>query len=131
MKSLFISFCLTLIISTAFAVPTPATTQTGLDAFPVFGAIHAHRMAKGAAFTWRMGSEEGVDHYVVQRTVFFPADDYAIWEEVAIVPATGDGSYKIVEDSILAGYTTYRVVAVMTDGSSMASPSATVRVPGK
>jgi hypothetical protein len=108
--------------------PTPEVKVSVNNVNSGFTFFRAHRQTKnGATATWGFSSCTGVSAFEVQRNVFFPVEDWA-WETVAVTPCTGVKSYKHMDAPIEAGYNSYRVVAIMNDGSQIASDVETIRI---
>jgi hypothetical protein len=92
-----------------------------------FSFIRTHRQAKNIDITWAF-TAGGVAGFSIQRTYEDPTDPYATWTEVNSMPCNGSRSYKCADESVFPGYINYRVVALMTDGSSINSDVSTVHI---
>jgi hypothetical protein len=121
------------IISTAWTTPeAPAVvspvkvTKAALN--PSFTFIRAHRQGKGISATWGISSTEGVLGFTVQKTYEDPTDPYAFWEDLCNMACEPVRSYKHTDNSVFPGYINYRVVAQMSNGSSVVSETVTVRI---
>jgi hypothetical protein len=126
MKNLIIlPLLLVLLATSAFSkksVPSPAF-RPGINNTTVlagFDFFRTHRQGKdGITSTW--GYTGAVTGFVVERTYEDPADPYAYWETVAIVPASGLRSYKTTEVNVTPGFISYRVKAM--NGTSIVTVS--------
>ncbi len=100
-------------------------TVTNLAGFDFF---RTHRQGKdGITSTWGYtgGSVTG---YVVERTYEDPADPYAYWETVALVPESGLRSYKVTNTSVTPGFISYRVKAMNGNTVVAATDVSTVHI---
>jgi len=95
---------------------------------PSFSFVRAHRQGKGITATWAISSNEGVLGFSVQKTYEDPTDPYAFWEDLCSVPCNPVRSYKHTDANVFPGYINYRVVAMMSNGSSVVSETVTVRI---
>lgn len=96
---------------------------------PSFSFFRTHRQGRfGATSTWGMDSENGVQHYSLERTYEDPTDPYANWETICIMACSNSRSYKFTDTSLFPGYITYRVKAKMNDGSETISFITTVHI---
>ena len=95
---------------------------------PTFSFVRAHRQGKGIVATWAISSNEGVLGFSVQKTYEDPTDPYAFWEDLCSVPCNPVRSYKNNDTNVFPGYVNYRVVALMSNGSSVVSETVTVRI---
>lgn len=127
-----------IIISTAWISPvspdksSPAATAKLTKALnPSFSYVRAHRQGQGITATWAITSNDGVLTFVVQKTYEDPTDPYAYWEDVCSVACNPVRSYKHTDLNVFPGYSNYRIVALMDNGSSVVSEYATVRIISK
>jgi hypothetical protein len=97
-------------------------------ASPSFDFFRTHRQGRGITSSWGLTSNTGVSGFVVRRTYEDPTDPYAFWEDVYSSPCTASRSYKCTDNNIFPGFISYQVVAVMTDGSTIASDILTDRI---
>lgn len=136
MKAL-LSFIAVAVIMIISAWTTPAleknivqdeSVKAALTINPTFAFLRTHRMSKSVVATWGLSSNDGVASFQVQRTYEDPTDPYSVWEEICNLPCSASRSYKHTDNNVLPGYIHYRVIAVMTDGSSVISEVATARI---
>ncbi|HEX7847747.1 MAG TPA: hypothetical protein VF476_18230 [Chitinophagaceae bacterium] len=122
------------VINTAWIAPTSsaviakeAKVSTAID--PGFDFFRVHRQGKnGATATWGLTSNSGVTGFLLEKTYEDPTDQYAYWENVATLPATGERSYKHTDPGVYAGYITYRLTAYSTDGRTVSTAMVTLRI---
>ena len=94
-----------------------------------FAFFRTHRQGKaGITATWGVTSEAGISSFSVLRTYEDPTDPYAYWEVVSSIASNSSRSYKCTDDNVFPGFISYCVVAVMNDGSTLASPIATEHI---
>ena len=97
-------------------------TYTGFDFFRL------HRQTKdGATVTWGMTSESGVSGYAIERTYLDPTDPYG-WENAGYMACSSSRSYKWTDVHIFPGFISYRIVALMNNGSSITSEVLTIHI---
>ena len=95
---------------------------------PSFDFFRTHHQGRGITATWGLTSNAGVSGFVVRKTNEDPTDEYAEWQTVSSSPCTASRSNKCTDNNVLPGFTSYQVIAVMTDGTTMASEISTERV---
>jgi hypothetical protein len=95
---------------------------------PSFDFFRTHRQGRGITATWGLTSNAGVSGFVVRKTYEDPTDPYAEWVDVYSSACGSARSYKCTDNSVSPGYISYQVVAIMTDGTSIASEILTDRV---
>lgn len=95
---------------------------------PTFSFVRAHRQGKGIVATWAISSNEGVLGFSVQKTYEDPTDPYAFWEDLCSVACNPVRSYKHTDTNVFPGYVHYRIIAQMSNGSTVVSETATVRI---
>ena len=93
-----------------------------------FAFFRTHRQARGAVATWGMSTNDGVTGFQLQRTYQDPTDPYSMWEDVTSVPCTEERSFKYNDQEIFAGYIYYRVIAQLSDGSTVMSEVSGIRI---
>lgn len=94
-----------------------------------FAFFRTHRQCKGIAAAWAVTSTNGVIGFSVQKTYEDPNDPYATWDEVTYMLCTSGHPFeRCTDDNVLPGFISYRVVALMIDGSSVSSDVSTVRI---
>ncbi len=96
---------------------------TGFDFF------RTHRQGKdGITSTWGFSSAGTITGFILERTYEDPADPYAYWETVALVPASGLRSYKATDTNVFPGFISYRVTAVQGTATVAVSDVSTVHI---
>ena len=93
-----------------------------------FKFFRTHRQGRGITSDWGLTSNAGVSGFVVRKTNEDPTDPYAEWTDVYASACGSEKSYKCTDNSVAPGLISYQVVAIMTDGSAMASDISTERV---
>ena len=112
-----------LILSGQQAKVLKRSVAAGFDFFRI------HRQTKdGITVTWGMTSESGVSGYSIQRTYEDPTDPYAFWEDAGSMPCSSARSYKWTDLHIYPGFISYRIVAMMNNGTSMTSDILTLHI---
>lgn len=124
-----------MILSTAtisFPENSPVTNGTSkleqTESAPGFAFFRTHRQGKGVTATWGVTSNTGVVGFSLQKTYEDPNDPYSNWEEVSSAPCNGARSYKCTDNSVFPGSISYRVIAQLIDGSTLASGIETARI---
>lgn len=95
---------------------------------PSFSFFRTHRQGRGITATWGLSSNAGVSEFVVRKTNEDPNDEYSVWDIVYSSPCEGLRSYKCTDNAVSPGLISYQVVAVMGDGSMIASNIITERI---
>ncbi|MBI3137799.1 MAG: hypothetical protein HYZ15_04365 [Sphingobacteriales bacterium] len=96
---------------------------TGFDFF------RTHRQGKdGITSTWGFNAAQTITGFILERTYEDPADPYAYWETVALVPASGLRSYKATDTNVFPGFVSYRVTAVQGTTTVEVSNVSTVHI---
>jgi hypothetical protein len=95
---------------------------------PSFSFVRAHRQGKGITASWGTTSNDGILNFVIQKTYEDPTDPYAYWEDVCSVDCNPTRSYKHTDNNVFPGYSNYRVIAYMDNGSTVVSEYVTVRI---
>ncbi len=95
---------------------------------PSFNFFRTHRQGRGITSDWGLTSNAGVSGFVVRKTNEDPTDPYAEWFDVYSCGCSSSRSYKGTDNNVSPGFITYQVVAIMTDGSTMASDISTERI---
>lgn len=93
-----------------------------------FSFLKTHRQGKGVTATWAITSTEGVVCFSMQKTYEDPNDQYAYWEDVDVVACDQSRSFKYNDTNVFAGSVNYRVIAHMTDGSTVVSEISSIRI---
>ncbi|GAA4745173.1 hypothetical protein [Flavisolibacter ginsenosidimutans] len=94
----------------------------------VFGSFRTHRQGKGITAVWNLASADGVVGFSVQRTYEDPTDPYAYWEDAGSVPFNSTRSFTFTDSEVFPGTISYRIVALMTDGTTSVSDVSQVRI---
>lgn len=135
MKTQFSSFAISALILSATTFTTPAISPDTKEAVKVekaqatdFSFFRTHRQGKGIAASWGITSSAGVVSFQLQKTYEDPNDTYSEWTEVASGTCNGSRSYKCIDGNVSPGFINYRVLALMEDGSTMASAVSTVHI---
>jgi hypothetical protein len=135
MKTQFSTFAISAMILSAatFSVPvnSPVTKKTVTveqAQSPGFAFFRTHRQGRGVNASWGLTSNAGVVGFEVQKTYEDPTDPYAVWEDVSSLPCEGNRSYKCTDNSVFPGSISYRVSAVLSDGSKVESGISAVRI---
>ena len=93
-----------------------------------FAFVRGHRKGKGTSLAWGMDGAGASKFYVSRSYDFDPYDPYAVWEDVTVMDANNSRSYKVDDENVFPGTIHYRIVAVMTDGSSVTAPLTSIRI---
>jgi hypothetical protein len=94
-----------------------------------FAFFRVHRQGKGAiTASWGVTSASGVAGFLVQRTYQDPTDPYSFWEDLSTVVCNPSRSFKYTDSSVFPGLVYYRVVAQMTDGTTVTSTVSGLRI---
>ena len=93
-----------------------------------FAFFRTHRQGRGITSSWGLTSNAGVAEFVVRKTYEDPNDEYAEWQTVHSSPCSASRSFKCTDNNVSPGFISYQVVAVMTDGSTIASQISTERI---
>jgi hypothetical protein len=93
-----------------------------------FAFFRTHRQGRGITSTWGLSSNTGVSEFVVRKTYEDPNDEYAEWQTVYSSPCSASRSFKCTDNNVTPGFISYQVVALMTDGSTIASAIVTEHV---
>ena len=136
MKTQLSAFAISaMIITTGFS---PAPSENSVDAkpkvnaeymqSPVFTSFSTHRQGKGIALTWDVETYAGVLNFAIQRTYEDIADPYAVWEDIISLPADGSKFYRYTDDNVSPGFISYRIVALLNDGTTAESGISTVQI---
>lgn len=120
---LTIAFVAFLAITTS-AVATdvhPSYTQS-TNSSP-FSYFRVHRQMNGAGLMWGV-NQQGVSAFKIERS--YIGDEF--YEEIGTVPAGGRAQHRFTDRESSAGNLTYRITAIMADGSTVMSQPETVRI---
>jgi hypothetical protein len=130
MKKLTIFAITIMVFFSIAATPIPEKMNTGKNAIKSadgFSFIRTHRQGKGAVVTWSFSSTNA-SGFCIQRTNEDPNDPYSVWIDVGNAACNSSRSYKCHDENPFPGLINYRVIAVMTDGSTMTSEVSTVKI---
>ena len=124
-----------LIISTGFS-PAASEDSTGVQLkvkaeyvqSTVFTSFSTHRQGKGIALNWDVAAGVDVVGFSIQRTYEDVADPYAVWEDVVSLPADGSKFYRYTDGNVSPGFVSYRVLALLGDGTTADSGISTVQI---
>lgn len=136
MKTQLSAFAISaMIITTGFS---PATSEYSVDTklkvnaeyvqSPVFTSFSTHRQGKGIALSWAVESFAGVVNFSIQRTYEDVTDPYAVWEDISSLPAVGSKFYRYTDDNLFPGFISYRISALLSDGTTAESVISTVHI---
>lgn len=133
MKTKLIIICVIAFgLLTSFAVAplkSSSLKTVAKNAATDFSFFRTHRQGKaGVTATWGVTSAVGINAFYVQRTYEDPTDPYAYWETCAYEVCSGAKSYKATDTNVFPGFISYRIVAVMTNGSELFSGISTVHI---
>ena len=111
-------------LATSFQLSAHATPiQPGLfitqnsSAAPTFSFLRGHKQGNsGYALQWSMSTTTGIDHYEIQSTYEDPTDIYSNWTNEGSVQGTRANINKFTHNSVLPGFISYRVIAVLSNG---------------
>lgn len=110
------------------SVIMPYKGNVVLQQNPDFAFFRTHRQGRnGITSTWGMTSENGVVYFSLLRTYEDPGEPLG-WAEVGTIPASSSRSYKWTNENVGAGFISYRVVAHMSDGSTITTWVNTIRI---
>jgi hypothetical protein len=109
-------------VSSAAVIIKPAALQCN------FAFVRGHRQGNGTALAWGMDGAGAAKFYVSRTYDFDPYDPYAVWEDVTVMNANNSRMYTVSDKSVFPGMIHYRIVAVMTDGSSVSSEIKSIRL---
>ena len=126
--SIIVIIAMAFITIAATPIIKPSQPQTSLKkTSDAFSFIRTHRQGKGTAICWSFTSTNAVG-FTVQRTYEDPTDPYAYWEAISNTACNSSRSYKCSDENVFPGYINYRVIALMSDGSTVSSDISTVRI---
>jgi hypothetical protein len=120
---LTIAFVAFLAITTS-AVATnvhPSYTQSTTNS--CFSYFRAHRQMNGVGMMWAV-SQQGVSRFKIERSY----DGFEFVEGTIEVPAHGGAQYRFTDRDAMPGFVSYRIIAIMEDGTTNESQTQTVRI---
>jgi hypothetical protein len=120
-------------ISLFSVLPHEALAGKGLQTVvckpsPIFGSFRTHKQGKGITASWTLVAPDGVAGFTVQRTYEDPTDAYAFWENVGSVAFNNTRSFTYTDSNVFPGTISYRIVALMTDGTTSTSDVVQERI---
>lgn len=98
----------------------PSYTQNTTNS--CFSFFRVHRQQNGAGMMWGV-NKQGVKEFLVERS-----EDGQYFEAVTTLPANGAAQYRHTDNEVFPGLISYRITAVMEDGSNEVSPIQQVRI---
>ena len=110
------------------SVDTKLKVKAGYVQSPVFTSFSTHRQGKGIALSWAVETNAGVVSFSIQKTYEDTTDPYAFWEEVSSLPDDGSKSYRFTDDNVFPGFVSYRISALLNDGTIVESGISTVQI---
>jgi hypothetical protein len=134
MKTFLTTILLTCVIASSFSSPLPIsrTKQKPIEINSKsivfeFGAIFVHRQANGAALSWTVSDKSIVDGFYIQRSY-----DGTNFVMVGTLTAVSTAPwYRYFDNTAFPGFITYRIVAVLNDGTEVISPFQNIRIISK
>ena len=122
-----------LLTASFFVCPTTATASNVFPTFSKklnnhFSFFRTHRQGKGITATWGMQVSGSVREFIVERTYMDASDEFALWEELDVIPCNGARSFTYNDSEVMPGFINYRIRAIMIDGSVAESHISTIRV---
>src|SRR6266498_10306 len=127
-KILFAAVVMAFISMAATPVPTSTNCINSIKkSANGFDFIRSHRQGRGATITWAF-STPGATAFALQRTYEDPNDPYSVWEAVTSIPSNNSRSYKHTDENCFPGTINYRVVALMSDGTTTMSDITSIRI---
>ena len=117
-------------VAEASVTPVSDAVSSVSKQFTDFSFFRIHRQGKlGVTVTWGMTSGDAVAGFVIQRTYQDPTDIYSTWEDISTIAASADRSYKYTDNTVdYALSINYRVIAVMSDNSTISSPIESIKI---
>ena len=122
MKTITVYVISSVVLFLIAAAPSPK----GAKAFDGFSSLRTHRKAQGADVSWSFSSS--AIGFTVQRTNDDPTDPFSVWIDVAKVSYNSSRTYRADDSNPFPGYVNYRVIALMSDQSTVTSPVSTVHI---
>lgn len=124
---------LAIIVMASFSIaatPVPekvAPVRNVHNSFDGFSFVRTHRQGRGAEVSWSFASSNA-SGFAVQRTNEDPTDPYSVWIDVGSLGCNSSRSYKCHDENPIPGIINYRVIAIMDDGSTVASQISVLRI---
>lgn len=105
-------------------VSSQSFVVTKADAVQEFGYFRIHRQADDVSLNWAIADPSTVSFFSIERS--FDGSWFFALDQVACSPE--DATYKYRDTGAFPGYLYYRVVAHLTDGSTVSSPVEMIRI---
>lgn len=115
----------------AFKTPVnsvPTATTTVKPTTVSFSFIRGHKQGANTTVAWGMVNNSGITNFIVECTYEDPTDPYSVWQTVGIVPCTNSPIFKFVDSPVLPGTLNYRIIAVLTDNTTVTSGIYTTQI---
>jgi hypothetical protein len=113
----------TLLPPTTHSIIKPAVMSTCNFAF-----LRGHRKGAGTSLQWGMDGA-GAAKFIISRTYEFdPYDPYAVWEDAGSITADDSRMYTFDDNAVYPGTITYKITAIMTDGSKLCSDFKQIQI---
>ena len=130
MKAILTTILLSCLIGSSFASTNPVgleknptLTNSKTKAFE-FGAIHIHRQGDGVTLAWNVSDNSQVESFYIQKSY-----DGTNYFTVGGTNAEANHSwYKFTETDVFPGIMTYKIFAVLNDGTEVVSPIQEIRI---
>jgi len=129
MKAIFtVTLTIYLISFSAIASTTPnkksiATTSfSTLTAEDIFGKINVHRKQAGVSLNWTTTENNDISAFLIERS--WDGNYFETIDQVEV----NNGMNRYQDNDVFPGHLYYRIVAVMNDGTEIASAVEMVRI---
>ena len=95
----------------------------------IFNFVHAHRQGKDGTVSWSSSATPAtVVHFEVMRTYEDPYDPYSEWACINTYNCSSGKNYKCTDQNLSPGFVNYKVVATLTNGSTVESDVETLHI---
>jgi len=115
-------------VATENSVDTKLKVKAGYVQSPVFTSFSTHRQGKGITLSWGVEASAGVMSFSIQKTYEDTTDPYAFWEDVSSLPGDGSKSYRFTDNNVFPGFISYRISALLSDGTIVESGISTIHI---
>jgi hypothetical protein len=115
-------------VASEHSVDTQLKVKAGYVQSPVFTSFSTHRQGKGIALSWAVETTASVVSFSIKKTYEDTTDPYAFWEDVISLPDDGSRSYRFTDDNVFPGFISYRISALLSDGTIVESGISTVHI---
>ena len=102
--------------------PSPITTLKN-HANNNFGMFMVHRQGNGVTLVWTVAFPGQVTGYVIERSY-----DGEFFESISELSGNNNSRCRFTDNNVYPGYISYRVKAIMQDGSVEESGVETIRI---